>query len=98
MHTVLLHVYMDIWRYSCGRLIYLCIFMLFVAYRYWWYSAGTARTGLYTFCVDPERVQVDWMAMTRKWSFDIRDGMHHGQPPIRMLAYLLMHHICHGAE
>lgn len=96
MHAVLLHVWMHIWRYSFRPLM--CIFVFSVAYRYWWYSAGAARTGFHTFRMDPERIQVDWMAMTRKWSFDIRDGMHHGEPPIRMLAYLLMHHICHGAE
>lgn len=36
--------------------------------------------------------------MTQKWSLDIPDGMHHGQPPARMLAYLLMHHVCHASE
>lgn len=34
--------------------------------------------------------------MTKKWALDIPDGMHHGAQPTRMLAYLLMHHICHG--
>ncbi|CAM9780585.1 unnamed protein product [Ascophyllum nodosum] len=43
-------------------------------------------------------IEVDWMSMTRKWAFDINDGMHHGQPPARMMAYMLMHHICHGEE
>lgn len=36
--------------------------------------------------------------MTRKWGFDIVDGMHHGEPATRMLAYLLMHHVCHATE
>eukprot|EP00752_Nemacystus_decipiens_P005505 g4981.t1 len=43
-------------------------------------------------------IEIDWVSMTRKWGFDIADGMHHGQPPTRMLAYLLMHHICHATE
>ena len=42
--------------------------------------------------------QIDWVSMTRKWGLDIVDGMHHGQPPTRMLAYLLMHHVCHATE
>lgn len=41
-------------------------------------------------------IEVDWQAMTKKWALDIPDGMHHGAQPTRMLAYLLMHHICHG--
>ena len=43
-------------------------------------------------------LQIDWVSMTKKWGFDIVDGMHHGQPPIRMLAYLLVHHVCHANE
>eukprot|EP00903_Cladosiphon_okamuranus_P007973 g7695.t1 len=43
-------------------------------------------------------IEIDWVSMTRKWGFDIADGMHHGPPPTRMLAYLLVHHVCHAAE
>ncbi|CAM9836849.1 unnamed protein product [Scytosiphon promiscuus] len=42
-------------------------------------------------------IEIDWVSMTRKWGVDILDGMHHGQPPTRMLAYVLMHHVCHAA-
>lgn len=62
----------------------------------------TSHNSLY--CPDPSilprtvLIQIDWVSMTRKWGFDILDGMHHGQPPTRMLAYLLMHHVCHATE
>ncbi|CAM9166423.1 unnamed protein product [Scytosiphon promiscuus] len=40
-------------------------------------------------------IEIDWMYLTQKWGPDIYDGMHYHQPATRMLAYLLMHHICH---
>ncbi|CAN0389991.1 unnamed protein product [Pylaiella littoralis] len=43
-------------------------------------------------------IEIDWISMTRKWSVDILDGMHHPEPATRMLAYLLMHQICHGFD
>ncbi|CAM9783422.1 unnamed protein product, partial [Ectocarpus fasciculatus] len=43
-------------------------------------------------------IEIDWASMTRKWGVDILDGMHHGQPATRMLAYLLMHHVCHASD
>ncbi|CAN0322266.1 unnamed protein product [Pylaiella littoralis] len=43
-------------------------------------------------------IEIDWVSMTRKWSLDILDGMHHTEPATRMLAYLLMHQICHGSQ
>ena len=53
---------------------------------------------LYPDLFSTARPQIEWSAMTRKWGLDIVDGMHHGQPPTRMLAYLLMYHICHASE
>ncbi|CAM9444106.1 unnamed protein product, partial [Ectocarpus sp. 12 AP-2014] len=43
-------------------------------------------------------IEINWVSMTRKWGVDILDGMHHGEPATRMLAYLLMHHVCHASD
>ncbi|CAN0397121.1 unnamed protein product, partial [Hapterophycus canaliculatus] len=36
--------------------------------------------------------------MTRKWSIDIADGMHHGKHATRMLAHLLTYQVCHDPD
>ncbi len=36
--------------------------------------------------------------MTRKFSVDIGDGMHHGFHATRNLAYMLTHRICHDSD
>ncbi|CAM9772851.1 unnamed protein product [Scytosiphon promiscuus] len=43
-------------------------------------------------------IEIDWMAMTRKWALEVFDGMHHNWKSQRMLAHIITHHICHDSS